>query len=274
MTDADAETPAEDGGGAPPRTLPLFYARPEVIEAGRHKAVRLAPHDGYGFAAGATAIPVNVAEFAKAAVTYPVVFAGRETLSPVVVTGLRRGQNLFVGEDGAWEAQAYVPAYARRYPFILTRPDPKREQVMLCLDMASPRVTEDEAARPLFEGDEPSELARNALDFCLTFQRQAMATEAVTAALREAGVLQAQRGEVSLPGGESLRLTDFHVVDEAALNALSDEAWLELRRTGAVAAAYCQLVSMNNWQALSRRAEARGPAAGAAPAAAPSAGED
>lgn len=262
MTDAEAED-APDGAteAATRRPPPLFYRRPEVIEATRHRKVRLAPHDGYGFAAEATAIPLNVAEFAKAAVTYPIVFAGREALSPVAVTGLRRDRNLFVGPDGAWEPLAYVPAYARRHPFILTRPDPKREQVMLCLDMASPRVTEAEDGRALFDAEgAPSEFARNALDFCLTFQRQAMATEAVTEALREAGVLRAQRGEIALAGGESLRLTDFQVIDEAALNALSDEAWLTLRRSGAAAAAYCQLVSMNNWQALSRRAEARGPA--------------
>jgi len=264
MTDAEAEDAPEGAAeAAPRRPPPLFYARPEVIEATRHKTVRLAPHDGYGFAAEATAIPLNVAEFAKAAVTYPIVFAGRESLSPVVVTGLRRGQNLFVGPDGAWEPLAYVPAYARRHPFILTRPDPKREQVMLCLDMASGRVTEAADGRALFDEEgAPSEFARNALEFCLTFQRQAMATEAVSEALHEAGVLQPQRGEIALSGGETLRLTDFHVIDEAAIDALSDEAWLTLRRTGAAAAAYCQLVSMNNWQALSRRAEARGPAAG------------
>lgn len=252
---------AEETGAT--KALPLFYGRPEVIEIARHRGVGLSPHDGYGFAAGATALPLNVAEFAKAASCYPIVFAGKAALSPVAVVGMRQGQNLFVGPDGAWEAGAYVPAYARRYPFILTRPDPEKDQVMLCLDAASPRVRTDGEGAPLFDGDAPSEHAKNALEFCMTFHRQALATEQVSAALGEAGVLQRQEGTVELSGGESLKLTDFHVVDEAALNALPDEAWLALRAQGALAAAYCQLVSMNAWAGLSRRAEAAGPPAAA-----------
>lgn len=252
MSDVDA--PQE-----PRARLPLFYARPEVLEARRHAGLRLKPHPGFEFAAKANAVPINLAEFAKAAVDYPIVFSGTATLAPLAVTGLRAGENLFVDAAGAWAPGVYVPAYARRYPFILTRPKPDEDQVMLCMDMESARVggVEDDGAAPLFDDDAPSEHARNALNFCLEFQRHAAATEETTKYMQDAGLLVAQSGKVELSDGEQLRLTDFQIVDENKLNELPDETLAEMRRLGALGAAYCQLVSMNNWPKLSRMAEAR-----------------
>ena len=252
MSDVDApETQAA--------RLPLFYARPEVLEAKRHDGLRLKPHPGFGFASGANAIPINVAEFAKAAVDYPIVFAGTTTLAPLVVTGLRGGENLFVDAEGAWAPGVYVPAYARRYPFILTRPKPEADQVMLCMDMESARVGEegDEDASALFEDGGPSEHAKYALNFCLEFQRLASVTEEIAKTMQDEGLLAAQSGKVELSDGEELRLTDFQIVDEKKLNEVPAERLEDLRRKGVLGAAYCQLVSMNNWPKLSRLAEAR-----------------
>jgi hypothetical protein len=49
--------------------------------------------------------------------SYPIVFAGNGNL-PVAVQGLER-VNLFVGRDGQWADRHYLPAYLRRYPFVL-----------------------------------------------------------------------------------------------------------------------------------------------------------
>ncbi|MEM6743194.1 MAG: SapC family protein [Pseudomonadota bacterium] len=257
MSDIDADAAAE----TPAARMPLFYARPEVLEAKRHGALRLKPHPGFGFAAEANAIPLNVAEFAKAAVDYPIVFAGTTTLAPLAVTGLRARENLFVDAQGDWAPGAYVPAYARRYPFILTRPRPDADQVMLCMDMESARVggEADEDAATLFEEGGPSEHAKNAMNFCLEFQRHAAATEEIAEIMRQEGLLAEQSGKVELSDGEQLRLTDFQIVDEKKLNALPGERLDDLRRKGVLGAAYCQLVSMNNWPKLSRLAEARKP---------------
>jgi hypothetical protein len=46
-----------------------------------------------------------------------------------------------------------------------------------------------------------------------------------------------------------LNLADFQVVDEAALNALSDGDFLDLR-TRRAALIYCHLASPHSWNAL------------------------
>ena len=260
-TDAVTDAPAAVANGAqaqPSRPNPLFYTNPQVLEATRHANLGLKPHSSFAFAAEANAIPLNMSEFAQAGVWYPIVFTGREQLAPVAVVGLRTGQNLFVEPSGDWRAPAYIPAYARRYPFILTRPDLSKDQVLLCVDGGSDRVSE-EGENKFFADGKASETTSSAMEYCLNFQRQALATEAVTKLLAEHDLLVDRQGTLELPGGtEKLRLTDFKVVDEEKLNKLSDAAVLELRKRGALAVAYCQMMSMNNWQALGHLAAQRG----------------
>ncbi|MFT7025985.1 MAG: hypothetical protein ACJAVS_000200 [Paracoccaceae bacterium] len=245
-----------DAPAAAAKQTPLFYATPEVLEAARHATLGLLPHTGFAFAAAANAIPLNMAEFAQAGVWYPIVFTGKETVSPVAVVGVRKSQNLFVDASGAWTPGAYVPAYARRHPFILTRPDAAKDQVLLCVDRSSDRLV-DAGGDGFFADGKPTVTTTNAMDFCLNFQRQAMATEQVSAVLAEHDLLSDQTGTLELPGGETVRLTDFKIIDEKKLNALSDEALLDLRRRGALAMAYCQMMSMNNWGRLTTLAAAR-----------------
>ena len=75
------------------------------------------------FAQKLNAIPISYTEFAPAARDYPVVFTsgdGGKSFAPVAVLGMAAGENLYVNADG-WAPQAYVPAYARRYPFCMAK---------------------------------------------------------------------------------------------------------------------------------------------------------
>ena len=54
-------------------------------------------------------------------------------------------------------------------------------------------------------------------------------------------------------------------IDEAALNALPDEAFLELRRAGALLIAYGQLLSMQHLPLLGQLADAHAKAAAPLP---------
>src|SRR3954463_8233573 len=56
------------------------------------------------------AIPISFTEFAKVALTYPIVFTSghkRATYAPVAVLGMSGGENLFVAKD-AWAASTYI----------------------------------------------------------------------------------------------------------------------------------------------------------------------
>src|SRR5678815_4155353 len=72
------------------------------------------------------AIPISAGEFPAAMRDYPIVFVRRSgdfDYTPMIILGLREGQNLFVMGDGKWDRRTYVPAYVRRYPFCLVATD-------------------------------------------------------------------------------------------------------------------------------------------------------
>ncbi|MER9298661.1 SapC family protein [Mesorhizobium sp. M0621] len=62
---------------------------------------------------------------------------------------------------------------------------------------------------------------------------------------------------MTLEGGEVRNLTDFQAIDEPAFNKLSDEAFLDLRKSGTLGMLYCHLASTNSWTSLVHQASLR-----------------
>lgn len=251
-TEADSSAPRPVEGAS---SMPLFYKRPEALRADRHGALGVTLSPDYRFASRTHAVPLNAIEFGIAARHYPIVFAaGTTPPAAVAVLGLRRDRNLFVDGAGKWAEDVYIPSYVRRYPFVLARNDDASE-FALCIDMECDKIGPD-GEMPLFEGNEPAEAVRKALDFCAAFQREARESEAVLAKLAEHDLLAPNEGRFTLPGGEVLTVNDFSIVDEKRFSALSDEAFLDLRRVGALPVIYAHLWSMRNWADLTRRTAA------------------
>jgi len=94
---------------------PLFYRKPEALNAKTHGDLRLRSGADFAFARGTNSVAVTASEFGAVSRNFPIVFVGEEGY-PAAVLGLDAG-NLFVDDAGAWAQDAYVPAYVRRYPF-------------------------------------------------------------------------------------------------------------------------------------------------------------
>ena len=95
----------------------------------------------FGFAARQHFVPLQVAEFAAAAMDYPIIFVGQER-APMAVMGIRTGENLFIGADGGFRVGAYRPAFLRRYPFAAALNEPANRLVIF-IDRACELFTED-----------------------------------------------------------------------------------------------------------------------------------
>ncbi len=248
MSDTSNDQQAAGGG----QTYPIFYKQPEVLRAEVHGGLELRPGSSFEFAGATNALPINAAEFALVARDYPIVFVGGDVPTPVAIVGLRKDENLMIDADGAWAPGTFIPAYVRRYPFVFVQNE-ESSQFALCIDRASERIAEG-TQQPFFEGNEPADITRQALQFCTTFQQQATATGQICQILAEQRLFKTNQGTFTLETGETLALTDFQIVDEAKLNAQTDDAFVALRKSGALAAIYCHLVSMNSWATLVRRA--------------------
>jgi hypothetical protein len=98
----------------------LYYEKPVLLNREKHRSRRIRPSSGFGFARNANSLYLAGVEFNEACKEYAIVFtrlAGGK-VAPVVVLGLRARENLFVDQQEHWTA-TYVPAFVRRYPFVL-----------------------------------------------------------------------------------------------------------------------------------------------------------
>jgi len=234
----------------PTAATPLFYGKPELVTVDRHGKLALSNDNSFAFAARAISIPLNAVEI-PAVHAYPIVFANVAPYLPLAITGLREGDNLFVDASGAWSQGAYIPAYVRRYPFALVR-HPGGAQFSLCVDAESPRLTEN-GGQSLFNGTQPSETTRGALQFCLAFEQEMETTRKLMEVIHATNILVPNKATVNLPSGSTLALTDFLVIDEARLGALSDAVFSKLRAAGALPLIYGHLASRALWGELLQR---------------------
>lgn len=241
-------------------TLPLFYKAPEAVGPERHGNKGLAQSGDFGFAAKAIVIPLMAAEMPTAMRSYPIVFSGPEFM-PMMVTGIKEGENLFIDAKGKWTEPHYVPAYARRYPFILAG-DETDERLTLCIENDPARLVDintktKKTTKPLFEDGEQGEVIKSALSFCEQYQGMFVKTRQIMKVIADSGLLAERTSKITLADGQSFNITGFHLVDEAKLLAMSDEDFIKLRKADALATIYCHLASMNSWNSLLHQAKLR-----------------
>lgn len=251
-------TPAAPAGTPPITGNVLFYQQPEPLSVERHGnlGVKQITHP-FGFLAAAHAVPVTVTEFGMVASCYPIIFVGDDK-TPIAVMGVRQGQNLYVDANGQPEQDYYVPAFARRYPFVFAA-DNNSDQLMLCIDRKAPMVTESPEV-PFFENGQTSEFTNNAMEFCKEFERQRRATSEFIAIMNKLNLFEQKsvsfqpRDPQGNEAGPQQKIADYWAIDEGKLGALSDSDFLELKQNGAFGAIYAHLVSLLNWQRLIQRA--------------------
>lgn len=251
MQDSMTEAPAGKRGAA----MPMFFRRLEILEADKHGHLGLAPSEHYGFARDSHMIPLNAVEFMAAARHYPILFNGDETNMPVVLVGVRHAQNLFVEADGQWTVGCYIPAFVRRYPFILLRDSRgvKRGQtpeVRLGVDTDAPMVTDDGAGRPLFEDGKPSDLMKRMGRFAGAFAREQTRTRKFVEACREQDLLIDRAVDIELADKRHMAIKGFRVIDEERLRALPGDQMERWWRSGWFALAVAHLVSLGNFGRL------------------------
>ena len=238
---------------APP-ALPLFYSKPAPVTASSFGGKSLASPAKLTFSCATNSIPLNIAEFALAQRFYPIVFSAAGETYPLAIVGLKDKENLFVDENGRWERDAYVPAYVRRYPFILMG-GPGEKQFTLCAETDTDLVVKGDK-NPFFRDGKASALIDRALKFCSAFQSNYEKTREFCAALAAHDLLLARNAQVKLSSGKKAVLGPFRVIDRAKFAKLPDTTVAEWHRRGWLGAIHAQLFSESNWPGLARKMKA------------------
>ena len=242
----------------------VYYEKPVALDRDKHRRLKVRATESFGFAGKANSLYLAGVEFNEACKEFAIVFTrvGARTV-PVAMLGLRSHENLFVDADGKWDA-TYVPAFVRRYPFVLAEL-PGRQEMAVCVDEAFDglNATEGEALFDAQGMDTP--FMHNALDFLRRYQAEYLRTEAFCQRLEQAGLLMEMNAKADLVDGRSFTINGLLIVDEKKLLALPDATVLTLFRSGEMHLIAMHLVSLSNMQKLVDRMAARGGALPPAP---------
>ncbi len=237
----------------------LIYERAVPVSQQRHRDWYIKTGTDYAFASKVNSVPLVGAEVTVAAQSYPIVFAGDADLVPVVLLGVRDGENLFIKADGTWDAK-YIPAFVRRYPFVFSSND-DASTFTLCLDEDFSGVNTEGNGERLFDnaGDRTQYLS-NVLNFLQVYQAQFQRTQALCKKLADLDLFEPMQAQVRLKSGQQLTLGGFKVVNRDKLRALPADTLGELAKADELEIIYAHLASLRNFGAMVERMGATGTA--------------
>ncbi|WP_374524825.1 SapC family protein [Sphingopyxis sp.] len=230
---------------APANNLPIFYNDLVPLSSVDHADFRARPMDNADFLVNQHAVPLTSDEFVPASRFYPIVFSSGENPVPLALMGLNEGVNTFVDADGKLLNPVYVPAYIRRYPFLLARLNPDSEDLSLCFDPTSGAIGKFDEGDALFENGQPTEPVTGILEFCKNFEESGLRTSFFVEELKKADLLM--EGEVAIqPEGSDKPYIyrGFQMVDENKLRELRGDVLRKMNQNGLLALIYAHLFSL------------------------------
>jgi hypothetical protein len=230
----------------PANTLPIFYGDLQPLSSNVHGDFKSRPAQKAPFLAKAHAVPITIDEFVACQRFFPIAFSSGENPVPLALMGLNEGVNVFVEDDGSLKGEIYVPAYVRRYPFMLARLRPDAEELSLCFDPTSGLVGEFDEGHALFEEGKPTEATNAILKFCEEFELSAQRTAAFVTEIKEMGLLM--EGEVSIqPSGieQPFVYRGFQMVNEEKLRELRGDELRKMNQNGILPLVMAHLFSMS-----------------------------
>jgi hypothetical protein len=235
----------------------VFYESATALNRERHQKLKIdIQPNHYVFAAKTNALPVASTEFTDIAHDYPIVFVGEApgSFHVAALLGLRDSENLFVDDKGVWQAGTYIPAFARRYPFVLAGAQEK-DRFLVCVDETYAGIN-NKKGTALFDGDgKESEYLQRVLNFLRAYHAEMQVTSVFANRMAELGLLESKVITID-KGGQKQVLRGLWVIDEAKLAALEDARVLEFFRAGYLRWIEAHRISMGNVMRLAQRLDA------------------
>jgi hypothetical protein len=215
-----------------------------------------------------TALPLSFSEFAPAARDYPIVFVSGDagkTFVAMAILGLENQQNLFVTADHTWEANAYVPAYVRRYPFCMTKVSVDGQEQPERIACVEKRAINDKGTALYDASGAPLPLWEERRKLLFEFEADLARTEELCRTLAALELLEVFTMQALPNQGAPLTMTGMHRVAEQKLLDLPADRLKALAQGGALARVYAHLFSLANFTRLLDRHVARTRQGAAAP---------
>lgn len=230
---------------APQANLPLFYKDLMPLNSRDHASWHARSADTASWLVGQHAVPLTVEEFPQAGRHFPIIFASGENPVPLALMGLNEGVNVFVDDNGKVMENIYLPAYARRYPFLLAKLSPEAEELSLCFDPSSGLVGDFGEGESLFDGAEPAQATKDILTFCEQFEQAGQRTQAFIDELKKHDLLM--EGEVSIQqagNDQPFVYRGFQMVNQEKLRDMRGDVLRGWAQSGLLPLIYAHVFSL------------------------------
>ncbi len=226
--------------------LPLFYNDLMPLNSRDHANWHSRTTDKAPWLVTNHAVPLTAEEFPQAQRFYPIVFSSSEEPVPLALMGLNEGVNVFVNDEGHLvHPGVYVPAYARRYPFMLARLQSDSEELSLCFDPTTDLVGEFEDGAALFNGAETTETTQAMLEFCKQFEEAGMRTQAFVKELQKHDLLMDGEVSIAQQGQENPYIyRGFKMIDQEKLREIRGDVLRSWNQSGLLALIFAHLYSL------------------------------
>lgn len=239
--------------------LPLFYKDLIPVNSQQHANWKTRSTDKATWLVNVNSIPLTVEEFPQAQRFTPIIFTTGENPIPLALFGMNEGVNVFFDADGTMSTPVYVPAYARRFPFLLAKLRPEADELSLCVDPTTDLVGEDVDGQPLFDGDQPSEATKGMLQFCENFEVAGNKTANFMAELAKHKLLMDGELNIDLGNGQPpFNYRGFQMVDENKLREVRGDVLRTWNQNGLLPLIYAHLYSLDLVRDIFGRQAAQG----------------
>ena len=224
----------------------------QLINVEKHSQVKIKSTTNYIHAKEQQVVPLIVHEFAMASAAMPVVFVKNSVngeFQAVALLGLKPAENVFYSED-KWLG-AYLPALITHHPFALVPSQNDENQLQVALKEDSYLVSHEEG-EAIFDdkGNETDYMTKrkNALG---QYFENTRVTDAFIKYLVEKNLLSQQQLSLKI-NNENMTIDGIYLVDEKALNELSNDDFLVLRQRGYLAPIYNHMNSLHQLRTIAQ----------------------
>ncbi len=225
--------------------LPLLFNDLAPLSSVDHASWKIKQADTAPFLSKQHAIPVTIDEFAAVQRYFPIVFSVGDSPVPLALMGLNEGVNTFVDDEGKLIDQVYVPAYVRRYPFLLAKLREDTDELSLCFDPSAEAIGPFDEGEALFVDGAPSEATKTILGFCEQFEQAGQRTTLFMKELVDNGLLM--DGEVSIQIADQEKpfiYRGFQMVSEDKLRDLRGDTLRKMMKSGLLPLVHAHLFSL------------------------------
>jgi len=241
---------------APQPNLPLFYKDLMPLNSRDHASWKSRPLETAPWLAHQHAVPLTTDEFLQAQRNFPIVFSSGDNPLPLALMGLNEGVNTFVSEEGKIDEPIYIPAYIRRYPFMLAKLSKDGEELSLCFDPTCESIGDFEDGHPLFDAEQnPASTTTDILQFCERFEESGARTKAFVEELQKHELLM--DGEISISENENpdkpFIYRGFQMISQEKLHEVRGDVLRTWNQNGILALINAHLFSLDLMRSIFAR---------------------